>query len=190
VFEVDDCPLDRCFANLCSYLHVLPIPTVSRYRSELTPHNLEGSRKDSMIMERLTSSPYIASVFGYCGASQLVEFSDGGNIHDRIKEARLVDAGERPKGLDVMGGSKNKLVIGLQIISAIADLHTFEDDGIASTAHIDMCCHQIVLVDGVYKLNDFHVAGLFEKRQDNGETCPRDPNGFAKVCAEAPRRHQ
>jgi hypothetical protein len=137
-----------------------------------------------MVMERLTSSPYVASIYGLCGTSQMTEFSDGGNIHDRIKEARLIEKGKRSKDLDVFGDHRNKAKIGIQVISSVADLHTFEKDGITSIVHQDLCCHQIVLIDGVYKLGDFHLSALLKKRQDTGEVCHEHGTMHKKVRAK------
>eukprot|EP00978_Attheya_sp_CCMP212_P042555 scaffold261433_cov40-Attheya_sp.AAC.1 len=61
----------------------------------------------------------------------------------------------------------DKLKILIQIVSAIADLHTFEEDGIVSVTHNDLCCHQFILIDGIYKLNDFHLATMSKKDSDN-----------------------
>jgi len=114
-------------------------------------------------MERLTKSPYITSVYGLCGVSQITEYSEGGNIHDRIKEARVTRSDAIP--------SIEKLKIGFQIASAVADMHTFEPDGVTSLVHMDICCHQFVLIDSVYKLGDFHLSAFTRKQKETGEVC-------------------
>jgi len=154
-----------------------------KYSKDYSSSNFEAARMDGVVMERLTSSPYITSIFGFCGTSQLTEYSEGGNIHDRVKEARMKDRGERPKDLNVFGDSKNKLKIAIQVISAVADLHTFEKDGITSIVHQDVCCHQIIYVNGVYKLGDFHLSTLLKKRKDTGEVCPEVGTMHAKLRA-------
>jgi hypothetical protein len=37
---------------------------------------------DTVVMERLFSSPFVLDIYGNCGATQLTELSKGGNLHD------------------------------------------------------------------------------------------------------------
>jgi tRNA A-37 threonylcarbamoyl transferase component Bud32 len=147
---------------------------LQRYRKEFTDYNFELARIDGISMERLTKSKYITGIFGMCGASQITEYSEGGNIHDRIKEARLAHTDLIP--------SIDKLKIGYQIATAVADMHTFEPDGVTSLVHLDICCHQFVLIDGVYKLGDFHLSSFTAKHKDTGDICLEQPRTMhAKV---------
>jgi serine/threonine protein kinase len=121
-------------------------------------------------MERLTASPYVADIFLTCGATQVVEYSEGGNIHDLIKLARL-------SGKDTMS-SVEKLRICVQVAAAVADLHSFETDNVPSLSHNDLCCHQFLLVDGIYKLNDFHLAVFMKQNKYTNQMCPAWTSGF------------
>jgi serine/threonine protein kinase len=143
----------------------------SRYKSDFDKSKFYNAKKDAMVMERLTASPYVADIFTACGATQVIEYSEGGNIHDLIKIARL--AGE-----DKMS-SIDKLRICVQIAAAVADMHSFEKDGVPSLSHNDLCCHQFLFVDGVYKLNDFHLAKYMKKNKNTNEMCPSTIPGFA-----------
>jgi hypothetical protein len=40
----------------------------------------EKQNKDGIILEKATSSPYIAEIYGYCGLNVMMEFSEGGSI--------------------------------------------------------------------------------------------------------------
>ncbi|KAL7558769.1 hypothetical protein ACA910_010076 [Epithemia clementina (nom. ined.)] len=53
----------------------------------------------------------------------------------------------------------DQLRIAVQVTTAVADLH---DQDIT---HNDLCCHQFVWVNGVYKLNDFHLSYFIYQRQ-------------------------
>ena len=121
-------------------------------------------------MERLTASPYVVDIFTTCGATQVIEYSEGGNLHDLIKIARLAGEDKMP--------SIDKLRICVQVAEAVAAVHSFEKDGIPSLSHNDLCCHQFLLVDGVYKLNDFHLAKYMKKNKNTNEMCPSTPIGF------------
>ena len=103
-------------------------------------------------MERTTSSPFVLSVYGSCGVSQLIEYAIGGNAYDLIAYSRI--KGDEMTPLD-------KLKMGFHIASGTAAVHTIDSDNSPSLAHNDLCCHQFILIDGVYKLNDFN-QGMYQ----------------------------
>ena len=94
---------------------------------------------------------------------------DGGATHDLIKMARL--RGDSLAAID-------KLKIVCQLASGVADMHTFENDGLVSLVHNDICCHQFIFVDGIYKLNDFHLAHFQTKNTTSNEVC-KAYNGYS-----------
>jgi serine/threonine protein kinase len=106
-------------------------------------------------MEQATKSRHVASIYGHCGVSQWVEYSEGGNLHDLIKVSRT-------QGRDMMT-PVDKLKILIQIASSVADIH----DASISVAHNDLCCHQYLVVDGIYKLNDFTLATFTSETSEN-----------------------
>ena len=40
----------------------------------------EHNRVDAVAMERLTSSPNVVNIFGFCGHSVMTEFADGSRV--------------------------------------------------------------------------------------------------------------
>ena len=176
--EIDARPSDdnfifiNCGSNRCTFLiqgddNSKAVLKTQKYRKSFSDYNFEMARVDGTSMERLTKSKYITSIYGLCGASQITEFSEGGNIHDRIKEARLTKT-------DPISPSE-KLKIGYQIATAVADMHSFESDLVTSLVHLDICCHQFMLIDGVYKLGDFHLSAFTRKDKDTGDICLEHP---------------
>ena len=155
----------------------LKIPRLDR---QYTPSKYASARKDGMVMERLTASPYVLTAYGYCGLSQVIEYADGGSIHDLVKRMRISHAAVTKENKDNSGSSDrnsrrhqhqevqqpllkpiDKLKVAIQLVSSVAALHDFEktaESMYASITHNDICCHQFVLVNGVYKLNDFHLS--------------------------------
>jgi hypothetical protein len=138
-----------------------------KYRSSFTEKSYHAARTDALAMERLSASPYVSKLFSGCATSQLVEYSNGGNIHDLIKLARL-EGDDRQSPLD-------KLRINYQVAMAVAHMHTFEHDGIPSLTHNDLCCHQFILVDGIYKLTDFHLSSFHRRDKNTQEVCVSSP---------------
>jgi serine/threonine protein kinase len=59
-----------------------------------------------------------------------------------------------------------KLKIAFQVATAVADMHAIEahPDGLPAMVSNDLCCHQFVLVNGVYKLSDFDYTTLITVR--------------------------
>lgn len=51
-----------------------------RYEHDFTPRNYDRHRRDALAMERLTKSPHILNIYGYCGNSGLFEYAEGGDI--------------------------------------------------------------------------------------------------------------
>ena len=126
---------------------------------------------DTIAMERLTQSPYVVNIYANCGTSQLIEYSSGGNIHDFVKRARMGD--EKFHSVSPL----TKLKIAYQLATAVADTHSLESDGgLHSLAHNDLCCHQFILVDGVFKLNDFHLSVFLLKSPKSGRPCKFRPS--------------
>jgi serine/threonine protein kinase len=132
---------------------------MNRFHREIYDTSMNRALGDAKIMERLTKSHYVENIYSSCGMSQLLELGEGGCITDLVRAARKA-------GHDTMDPN-DKLKILIQIVSAVADLHSFEDDGIVSVTHNDICCHQFVLIDGIYKLNDFHIASMSKKDKSN-----------------------
>ena len=114
--------------------------------------------------ERLSSSPFVLNIYGNCGVAQVIELGQS-SLHDLMKLARL-------KGQDTMS-SADKLHINFQLASGVADVHSIDGD-VPSFAHNDLDPGQIILVDGVYKVQDFHLGSIkYEDR--NGNSCLERP---------------
>jgi hypothetical protein len=143
--------------------------------------NYEDAWRDSIAMERMTASPYVLNVHGSCGASQLTELGGGGNVHDLVKLARLA---QKRKTVDWMNAEK-RLRVGYHVASGVAAMHSIDET--PSLVHNDLCCHQYILVDGVYKLNDFHLASLNLINKETGQACKESkwsPSGKVRIYVE------
>jgi tRNA A-37 threonylcarbamoyl transferase component Bud32 len=103
----------------------------------------------------------------------------GGNIHDLIKLARL---GRNGKGNDFMNAEK-RLRVGYHVASGVAAMHSIDEK--PSLVHNDLCHHQYILMDGVYKLNDFHLASLNLIDKETGSSCKEpkwSPSEKVRTC--------
>ena len=138
--------------------------------------HLSQHRKDGLVMERLTSYPGVVNIFGFCSVTHLVEYSDGGDIGDIVKEGRI------PNSLEM-------LRIAAQVAASIAHLHNVDREGTASIASTDITPYQFLLIDGIFKLNDFNRGRFIGWNTINDEACPfyvaKNPG---KVCSSQRER--
>lgn len=131
-----------------------------RYEHDFEERNYERHRRDAVAMERLSPSPNVVDIYGFCGNSGLFEYGPGGDIE------RSVRRGE-------MGGltKVERLTVAYQVSLGLADLHNFSGEGRASIAHTDVTPGQFILIDGAYKLNDFNRCRFINWNEAKNEPC-------------------
>ena len=99
--------------------------------NEFKSGDYEFVRMDAMVAERLTSSPRIYDIYGFCGLSILSEFFPYGDVEDQAvtgsgyllsdKEHEAEESNELKSYNEF--SSEDKLVMSLQMAEALADLH-------------------------------------------------------------------
>ena len=106
--------------------------------------HFEHDRIDAVAMERLTASPHVINVFGFCGHSVMTEYADGkrlGELADKSRRTPLA-----------------RLKIARDIATGLADVHGIDGDGNATFVHLDINPANVVSIDGTLKLNDFNIG--------------------------------
>mmetsp|Transcript_48269 Transcript_48269/g.71959 ORF Transcript_48269/g.71959 Transcript_48269/m.71959 type:complete len:293 (-) Transcript_48269:514-1392(-) len=133
-------------------------------------------RTETLIMEHLTSSPYILDLYANCGQAKIIPMGSHGSLYDQ-----WVISQEHPPGTewrDFMS-PLTRLTIGYQVASAIADLHGRGE--YPSIVHNDICHSQFILIDGIYKLNDYDLANFTNYL--HGVPCKEPPHDMGtEVC--------
>jgi len=117
----------------------------------------EHNQIDAVVLERLTASPHVINVFGFCGHSVLTEYADGkrlGELADKMKKVPLA-----------------RLNIARDIASGLADVHGIDGDGNATFVHLDINPANIVSIGGTLKLNDFNIGVLRQWNTTSNEPC-------------------
>lgn len=124
----------------------------------------ENNRVDALAMERLTASPHIIDIYGFCAMTVIQEYA-GGQLH----ELKLNDT--------------EKLDLAVGLARGIQHIHHIDDSKEPAMAHNDINLANILVTeDGRTVLNDFNIAVLLMKNDsshDNDTTCPfygRFPN--------------
>uniref|UniRef100_A0A7S1BCM1 Protein kinase domain-containing protein n=1 Tax=Corethron hystrix TaxID=216773 RepID=A0A7S1BCM1_9STRA len=117
---------------------------------------------DALVMERLTFSPHVVGIHGYCGQTCINEFADGGD-YNKIKDKKM-------KG-------EEKLKYAVRVAESVRDLQEIDDrTGLtggrnATVVHGDVSASNFVLVNGVIKLNDFNMARLLKWNPNTNAPC-------------------
>jgi serine/threonine protein kinase len=138
----------------------------------------EYVRMDALVSERLTSSPQIVDIYGYCGNSMLSEYFPDGDLvsivspkggymaADRLERHYRLHRQVKPLN-DIP--TNDKLIMALQMSESLAWLHGFPD---GLLVHDDLKLGQFLRAsDGSIKLNDFNRAEAMLWDIDNHEYC-------------------
>jgi serine/threonine protein kinase len=117
----------------------------------------ENSRIDAVVLERLTASPHVINVFGFCGHSVITEYADGkrlGELADKMRKIPLA-----------------RLQIARDIATGLADVHGIDGDGNATFVHLDINPANVVSIGGTLKLNDFNIGVLRRWNTTSNSPC-------------------
>lgn len=128
-------------------------------KEDFGPMTIELQRRDALVHEVMSSSPYIVEMYGYCGASAIYEFGDGGSLLENIaSDGALI--------------GKELLWTAHRIAASVADLHFFDDSGNPTIAHLDIHGKQWIKVKGEYQLTGFNLAKQLKISRKTNLTIP------------------
>mmetsp|Transcript_29633 Transcript_29633/g.61513 ORF Transcript_29633/g.61513 Transcript_29633/m.61513 type:complete len:480 (+) Transcript_29633:74-1513(+) len=137
---------------------------ILEYDTTYSDRNYDRVRRDALILERLTHSPHVMSIYGFCGFDVLVPFAGGGTLTNMIRQWR--------RG-QLKLTSLERLNIALEVSQGLADVHDIDGEGLSSVAHGDLKGQQYMIMDGKLQLGDFN-RGRFLRRNSTEPTtaCP------------------
>jgi hypothetical protein len=64
------------------------------------------------------------------------------------------------------------------VARAVADAHHFDSKGRATIVHRDIKVNQFILINGMYRLNDFNLAHLMRWNREKDEYCEFEGRGY------------
>ena len=143
--------------NLILYCYFHYCCCFYRYEHNFEDAHFEHDRVDAIAMERLTSSPHVINIFGFCGHSVMTEYADGSRL------GALADK-SRKKPLE-------RLRIARDIANGLADVHGIDGDGNTTFVHLDINPANVVSVNGTLKLNDFNIGIIRQWNTTSNEAC-------------------
>jgi hypothetical protein len=140
---------------------------------DFSPRTYDKMRRDAVISEQLTASPYISDIYGYCGLSAVVDYSNEKNL-DYVYE-------QHP--------TKDELFqIAHDVAQSIADAHHLNEQGQATVVHMDIKPDQWIRLEGRFKLNDFNLARMITWDPVTGESCDT-ATGYSGSRYQAPEQY-
>jgi len=128
-----------------------------KYEHNFEDAHFEHDRVDAVAMERLTSSPHVINIFGFCGHSVMTEYADGsrlGALADKSRKKKL-----------------ERLRIARDIADGLADVHGINGDTNTTFVHLDVNPANVVSVNGTLKLNDFNIGIIRQWNTTSNEAC-------------------
>jgi serine/threonine protein kinase len=132
----------------------------------------ELHRRDAVAMERLTASPFVVNVYGYCGQSAINELAD----FPFPGIQNLESFNRRMRGKESPHTNAIKLRMAASIALGVADIHaggsTDPNDINVYMAHYDLNPRNIALFSGGRpKINDFNIAEFLQYDPSDNATC-------------------
>lgn len=158
------------------------LKTLRYSKHDVKEKTISQVRKDALIMERLSSSPRIVDIYGYCGTSMIVEYVEM-EVEERIVPGTGYISSElqakhdwydiRPRNEFTV---EAKLDIALTMAESLADLHGFKD-GVIVHDDVQLCQWLRKKKTGQLKLGDFNRAGLMLWDERGGKYCKYSNGG-------------
>ena len=145
-----------------------------RIAREYLSEYYELHRRDAVAMERLTASPFVVNVFGYCGQSAINELAN----FPFPGVQNLETFNRRMRGKESTQTNAIKLRMAASIALGVADIHaggsTDPYDMNIYMAHYDLNPRNIALFSGGRpKINDFNIAEFlqYDPATNDNATC-------------------
>eukprot|EP00977_Amphora_coffeiformis_P008867 scaffold2003_cov157-Amphora_coffeaeformis.AAC.1 len=139
-----------------------------RIEREFLSEYYDLHNRDAVAMERLTGSPYVVDVYGYCGQSAINELADF-PMEDMTYLEKL---SRRMRGMYDHESLYLRLGIASSIARGLADVHRASGDGRPMMAHYDINPRNVALFRGARaKINDFNIAEFLHYNPQTNKTC-------------------
>lgn len=160
-----------------------PLPAVLKttcYDYDFLPKYLYKYRRDALVMDDTTASPFVLNMYSYCAYSSLVERAQGTLqdwLEDFYRESSQDQKSKEWYDPQHHRPPKQLLRAATMMAKGLEDTHLFTDNGLPTFAHADIKSSQFLVTTTpddpnhpILKLNDFN-RGRFLSAKDN-RICP------------------
>jgi len=139
-----------------------------RWTRNIVPAQANRQRRDAVATERLTSSPHVVDIYGYCSTSAINEYADGGDFYHANADGDDNDG-------NVVATPAEKLLFARDAALGLAAIHGVDGpDHVTTMVHHDIRRHNFLLVGGKLKYHDFNQARFLRWNPKTEKRC-----GFA-----------
>jgi hypothetical protein len=127
---------------------------IMKMEHEVDSRNFDRHRRDALTMERLTSSPNIVDIFGFCGNTMLTEYIP----------VTLSDLIFRPTPVS----EEDQINLALEVFRGLQALHDVPGGPIV---HADIDAKQFLVQKHYIKLNDFNRCRFMARHNATDDPC-------------------
>jgi len=127
---------------------------ILQYGTDYSDRNFDRVRRDGLILERLTKSPYVLDTYGFCGFDVLTPYANGKSLTDHLY------SWHRGK---LKLSNRKRLQYAVEVAEGLAAVHDIDGEGLSSVSHGDLKGQQYLFLNGEMKLGDFN-RGRFLRR--------------------------
>jgi serine/threonine protein kinase len=133
--------------------NVVVLKTMRRSH-DLSTRNYERHRRDAIVMEQLTSSPYVMDIYGFCGNSVLTEYMDL-TLEDIAFDDSQYPIIDMDNGDAIAVTSTKRIQMALDMVRGVQAIHEISGGPIV---HADLQAKQFLISrsTGTVKINDFN----------------------------------
>jgi serine/threonine protein kinase len=136
---------------------------------EVDNRNFDRHRRDALVLERLTSSPNIVDIYGFCGNTLLTEFVSK-TLKDVVKQDEEDENTTVAETYPTRTTPEGRLRLALDVARGLEAIHSIPGGPII---HADIQAEQfLVTSDGTVKLNDFNRCRFMPTNNITGRPCP------------------
>ena len=158
--------------------NVVVLKTMRRSH-ELSTRNYDRHRRDAIVMEQLTSSPYVMDIYGFCGNSVLTEYMDLTLEDIAFDESQdpiiATDSGE-----EIVVTSTRRVQLALEMVRGVQAIHELHGGPIV---HADLQAKQFLISrqSGTVKINDFNRCRFMASKHINKTIFDSDIDAMESV---------
>jgi len=139
---------------------------------DVNTRNFDRHRRDAIVMERLTSSPYVVDGYGFCGNTVMTEFLD--LPLDKVvmeDETDRLESSTKGESVTTPITSRMRIQWAIDVAKGMQALHEIEGGPIV---HADVQAKQFLVspATGIVKVNDFNRCRFMARNTEDGSPCP------------------
>eukprot|EP00977_Amphora_coffeiformis_P009868 scaffold2276_cov160-Amphora_coffeaeformis.AAC.6 len=154
------------FAVLALDVREVVVLKMMKSQHDVDARNIDRHRRDALVMERLSGSPNVADIYGFCGNSVLTEFASR-TVDDVIYPQRNGEFRSDEVANSQTPEGRAKLAMG--VMRGLAVLHEVNGGPIV---HADIQAKQfLVSSTGDVKVNDFNRCRIMASHKSSFQPC-------------------